>query len=154
LDVEVVTGAVPADVDPLPRQVVFAAKTIRETFSAALERAGGSLGTWIVLGALSDQGPISQKVLGSRAHVDGATVTHHVDRAEARGLVRRSVDPDDRRVRRLELTPEGEALHETLYKVARDFEQAALAGIDAADRERLRSTLAAIVANVESAARA
>ena len=77
-------------------------------FEQALEGAGGSLGTWIVLSAVSDEvGFISHRIVARRAHVDGATITYHVDRAERLGLVVREVDPDDRRVKRLRLTPAG-----------------------------------------------
>src|SRR5438105_137608 len=93
---------------PLGRELVFTAKDVRVAFEETLERAGGSLGIWIVLNAISDEGFVSQSILASRAHVDGATITYHVDRAEKLGLVTRAVDPSDRRGPRLRLTPEGE----------------------------------------------
>src|SRR5947209_8143181 len=92
---------------PLGRQLVFTAKALREAFEEELEAAGGSLGAWIVLNGLSDEGLVSQTVLASHAHVEGATITHHIDRLEALGLVRRRPDAADRRVRRVELTPAG-----------------------------------------------
>src|SRR5690242_9753547 len=94
--------------EPLGRQVVFAGRAIQEAFAAALVDAGGSLATWVVLSALSDVGIVSQAVLASHVHLEGATITHHVDRLESAGLLHRRLDPDDRRVRRLELTPAGE----------------------------------------------
>lgn len=136
--------------EPLGRQLVFTAKALREGFERALEEAGGSLGVWVVLNALSDEGFISQKVLAGRAHVDGATITHHVDRVEALGLVRRQVDPEDRRVRRLELTPDGARLHRRLLAVALDFEAGALADLDEADLSALREILGKIRANVDA----
>src|SRR5690349_19138542 len=76
---------------PLGREIVFAGKEIREAFEDALARAGASLGTWIVLSALSRGGLVPQKVLASHVHIDGATMTHHIDRLEEQGLVRRLV---------------------------------------------------------------
>ena len=75
-------------VEPLGRQLVFTAKAMREAFEDALTAAGGSLGTWIVLSALSDVGCMSQAALASHVHLEGATITHQIDRLEAAGLVR------------------------------------------------------------------
>jgi MarR family transcriptional regulator for hemolysin len=137
-----------AQQQPLGRLIVFTAKALREHFELELARAGGSLGTWVVLNAISDEGFISQKALASRAHVDGATITHHVDRAEALGLVRRQVDPKDRRVRRLELTAEGKRLYRRLVAVTRDAEDWLFAGLDEQQRDELRRSLETIRDNL------
>jgi DNA-binding MarR family transcriptional regulator len=62
------------------------------------------------------------RAMGELAEVlscDASNVTGIVDRLEARGLVERRVVPDDRRVKRLVLTPEGAALwqahHERVF---------------------------------------
>lgn len=136
------------EVEPLGRDLVFTAKEIREAFEDTMAQAGGSLGTWIVLNAISDDGFISHTILASRAHVDGATITYHVDRAEKLGLVTREVDPDDRRVKRLRLTPEGERVHKDLWRAARAFEAQVMAGITDAEQTRLRRTLAKLRANL------
>ena len=128
---------------------MFTAKDVRVAFEETLERAGGSLGIWIVLNAISDEGFVSQSILASRAHVDGATITYHVDRAEKLGLVTREVDPSDRRVRRLRLTPEGEQLSARLWDAARAFEAQVFAGITAAEQARVKRTLAKIRANLD-----
>jgi MarR family transcriptional regulator, transcriptional regulator for hemolysin len=135
--------------EPLGRQLVFTAKAMREAFEDVLERTGASLGTWIVLNALSDTGIVSQSVLASHVRLEGATITHHVDRLEELGLVRRRLDPDDRRVRRLELTAAGQKLHEKLLAAAKEFETAVLAGLDAKERAALREALARISSNLE-----
>src|SRR5689334_16879997 len=100
--------------EPAGRHVVFTGKAVSEAFASALVEAGGSLATWVVLSALSDVGIVSQAALASHVHLEGATITHHVDRLEAAGLVQRRLDPNDRRVRRLELTSAGEELHTRL----------------------------------------
>ncbi len=127
---------------------MIAAKDVREAIDAALARAGGSLGIWIVLNAISDEGVASQSLLASREHVDGATITYHVDRAEKLGLVRREVDRDDRRVKGLRLTPKGSRLHERLLAAAAAFDAEMCAGISHAEQARLRQTLAKIRANL------
>lgn len=51
-----------------------------------------------------------QTWLGCRSALDRTTITGVVDRLEARGLIRREVDPSNRRARLLYPLPEGEAL--------------------------------------------
>ena len=54
--------------------------------------------------------PLSMGELADRLFCDASNVTGIVDRLEARGLVERQPDPDDRRVRRLVLTATGQEL--------------------------------------------
>src|SRR5215475_5139889 len=133
-------------VEPLGRQLVFTAKAMREAFEATLAAAGGSLGTWVVLSALSDIGCMSQAALATYVHLEGATITHHVDRLEAAGLVRRQLDPGDRRVRMLELTEAGADLHGRLLAAVIELQQRVLAGLSVETRESLREALAVIQA--------
>jgi MarR family transcriptional regulator for hemolysin len=138
----------PPDAEPVGRKLVFTAKALREEFERGLAEAGGSLGTWLVLNAVSDQGFISQTALAGRWHVDGATITHHVDRVEAKGLVKRVVDPADRRVRRLELTPEGKRLYRRLVAVATELDAALFEGVADRDRAALERVLEQMRANL------
>jgi MarR family transcriptional regulator for hemolysin len=134
--------------EPLGRHLVFTAKALREAFEETLAAAGGSLGTWVVLSALSDEGIVSQTVLAGHVHVEGATITHHIDRLEGLGLVRRQADPADRRVRRIELTPAGARLHRKLLAAAKEFEAAATAGLTEQQRTEFSRILDLIQANL------
>jgi MarR family transcriptional regulator, transcriptional regulator for hemolysin len=134
--------------EPLGRTLVFTAKAMREAFEAALASAGGSLGTWVVLSALSDLDFVSQAALASHVHLEGATITHHIDRLEAAGLVRRRVDANDRRARRLELTQAGSELHERLLAAVTALEHTALGGLSGEDRETLQRHLETIQGNL------
>jgi len=141
-----VASAVPFH--PVGRHLVFTAKAIRDAFEDMLRASGASLGVWVVLNALSEQDVVSQKDLATHAHLDGATITHHIDRLEQRGLVRRAMDPADRRVRRIEATPEGVLLHEQLVAAAQEFERTVFAGVTEPERERLRKVLDRIDSNL------
>jgi DNA-binding MarR family transcriptional regulator len=71
------------------------------------------------LDALKNLGaPCSQRELAQCLHFDASNVTDIVDRLEERGLVQRTIDPNDRRVRRLVLTPEGEEVRAKLLEQA------------------------------------
>jgi MarR family transcriptional regulator for hemolysin len=144
-----VTGE-PQVVEPLGRQLVFTAKVMRSAFEGALVAAGGSLGTWIVLGALTDVGCVTQAALASHVHLEGATITHHVDRLEAAGLVTRRLDPADRRVRMLELTEAGAELHARLLSAVVELQRTVMAGLDPADRAAIARGLGVIQANLAS----
>jgi DNA-binding MarR family transcriptional regulator len=63
-----------------------------------------------VLQTLADQPGIDQRTLARVVSFDTSTIGGVIDRLEARGLLTRSLSPEDRRVRLLHLTPEGEAL--------------------------------------------
>lgn len=135
-------------VEPLGRQLVFTAKAMREAFEDTLTAAGGSLGTWIVLSALSEVGCMSQTSLASHVHLEGATITHHIDRLETAGLVLRQLDPDDRRVRRLELTDAGTELHGRLLAAVIELQRHVLAGLGRPERAALKETLETIQSNL------
>lgn len=66
--------------------------------------------------------PLSMGELADRLFCDASNVTGIVDRLEARGLVERQPDPDDRRVRRLVLTDAGKELGRAHHdRVFEDF---------------------------------
>jgi MarR family transcriptional regulator for hemolysin len=138
-------------IEPVGRQLVFTAKAMREAFEDALAAAGGSLPSWLVLHTLADLGYVNQAALASHVHLEGATITHHIDRLEAAGLVRRVLDPTDRRVRKIELTPAGAELHARMLAEAIRLQDVVLAGLTAEDRAALAHYLAVIQANLASA---
>lgn len=63
-----------------------------------------------VLHTLNAQPGIDQRTLASAVALDTSTTAGVVDRLEARGLMQRSASAQDKRVRLLTLTAEGEAL--------------------------------------------
>ena len=117
-------------------------------FEVALTRAGGSLGSWIVLSAVAEVHGMTQAALASHARLEGATITHHVDRLEVAGLVRRMPDPADRRVRRLELTPAGAELHARMMEEAIRLQTVVMAGLGDEEKTALRHALETIQANL------
>ena len=134
--------------EPLGRQLVFTAKAMREAFEATLVRAGGSLGSWIVMSAIAEVHGMSQAALASHAHLEGATITHHVDRLEKAGLVRRVLDPADRRVRRLELTPAVVELHAHMMTAVIQLQTAVMAGLRQDEKDVMSRCLELIQANL------
>ena len=105
---------------------------------------GGSLQQWLVLRILAEEPQVSQRELAERLLVSAPTVTHHIDRLEASGLLRRARDTSDRRVVRVDLTPAGAQRRAELEAVAdaTDAEVRSLLGpADAETLHRLLTTL-------------
>ena len=65
---------------------------------------------WAALARLAEEGAASQNHLGRMTAMDPATVQGVIRRLEARGLIDREPDPDDRRRTRLKLSADGAAL--------------------------------------------
>lgn len=88
------------------------------------------------------QEAVPMRDLADRLHCDASNVTGIVDRLEERGLMRREVDPDDRRRRRLVITDEGAELSGELRdRVVADHP---LLALDDADLTTLHGILMAV----------
>lgn len=61
-------------------------------------------------------GPRAMGMLADHLHTDASNITGMADRLEARGLIERRPQPDDRRVKQLALTPHGLKLIEKLVQ--------------------------------------
>jgi MarR family transcriptional regulator, organic hydroperoxide resistance regulator len=69
-----------------------------------------------VLHLLEPRRPLPMSRLADTLSCDASNVTGLVDRMESRGLVRRRVSPEDRRVKVLQLTPTGARLRTQLLR--------------------------------------
>jgi len=136
------------DDEPLSRQIVMTAKTIRQHFEDALSREGVSLATWVVLNGVERGRWSSQTGLAKELRIEGATVTRHLDRLERDGLVNRSRDPEDRRQISVQLSPAGKTLHRRLRAVARRLDDRVCDGLSDGDRADLQLVLERIRSNV------
>lgn len=101
----------------------------------------------MALGVLGQGGPLRMSDLAGRLGIGQSAVTPVVDRLEARGLARRTRSAADRRVWRVELTPEGEQVFAEEDAVYRQVAAAMLAPLDAGER----ATLAALLEKVTAA---
>ena len=104
--------------DPLARRLVLTAKSMRAHFEAVLDAEGAALTFWLVLRELAQQDNVSQRQLAQRLSVEAPTLTRHLDRMVAEGLVTRTRDDVDRRITRIALTATGRRMHERLLGVA------------------------------------
>jgi DNA-binding MarR family transcriptional regulator len=85
-------------------------RRIKRELEATLVEQGLTHGEWQVLTNLFHEGEpycSSPGELASGLELSSGAMTNRLDRLEARGLVRRRPDPDDRRAVQVELTQEG-----------------------------------------------
>src|SRR5829696_339530 len=94
--------------EPIGRALASTQKVVTREFERQLAEAGGSQPTWLILLALKQQAWRTQQEIAASVGIEGATLTHHLDRLAKAGLIDRARDPDDKRAVRVELTPAGE----------------------------------------------
>jgi MarR family transcriptional regulator for hemolysin len=143
------TGA-PAE-EPIGLYVTRTSKSLSREFDAALAEHGGSLPTWLVLASLEGGMRTSQRSIAASVGVEGPTLTHHLGRMEAEGLVVRARDPQNRRVHQVELTGAGHARFAELLDVVRRFDARLREGFTDDELLTLRQLLGRLAANVGAA---
>jgi MarR family transcriptional regulator for hemolysin len=136
-------------VEPIGLQVTRTAKVLSRAFDDALAEAGGSLPTWLVLVSLKNKVPGAQRELADAVGIEGPTLTHHLNRMEAAGLVTRRRDPENRRVHLVELTADGEALFRRLRAAVTAFDGELRQGISENQLATLRRLLGRLRSNAE-----
>src|SRR5579859_1966371 len=122
---------------PIGLRLSQAARTVSRAFDEALAQAGGSLPAWLILLNLKIRKPGNQRELAEAVGVREATLTHHLNAMDARGLISRTRDPANRRVHVVELTEAGEAMFARLQQTAVAFDARLRAGLAEADLDRL-----------------
>jgi len=91
----------------------------------------------------------SQEELSAHMGLDKTTVAHAVKSLVEKGYVQRSRDDADRRVYRLSLTPDGQALHRSLGEVFDEWGEGLFEGFSAAELTRLERVFERLAANAE-----
>jgi MarR family transcriptional regulator, transcriptional regulator for hemolysin len=91
----------------------------------------------------------NQSQMAEALGITGATLTHHLNAMERQGLVRRWRDDSNRRVQRVELTPEGEAMFERLRGAALAHDARLREGFSEDELAQLAELLDRLKASVE-----
>ncbi len=132
---------------PIGLRLSQAARTVSRAFDEVLAQAGGSLPAWLILLNLKIRKPGKQGELAEAVGVREATLTHHLNAMDARGLISRTRDSANRRVQVVELTEAGEAMFARLQQAAVAFDARLRAGLAEADLDRLGDLLGRLAAN-------
>lgn len=119
-----------------------AARALARRFDEALRPASLTSGQFSLMMALNRPQPPTLGQVAALLAMDRTTLTAALKPLERRGLVSVTVDPEDRRSRRLSLTQEGSRLLAAAVPVWRSTHEAVDALLP--DPERLRQDLKAI----------
>lgn len=94
--------------------------------------------------------PPSVKELAEAMQVEGPHATRQVQRLVGRGLAEKTVDPEDRRVARITLTPEGIELIDRYHAVIKSWMREAVSGWPAEDRRQVCTLVTRWVDDIEA----
>ena len=123
------------------------ARVVERAFDEALGEAGGTLPVWLILLNLKIRKPANQRELAEAVGVREATLTHHLNAMDARGLVTRTRDAANRRVQVVALTEAGEVAFARQRDTAIAFDAKLRAGLADADLATLSTLLGHLAAN-------
>lgn len=104
---------------------------------------------WTILLSIKTRRLGSQRELADAVGIRGATLTHHLNAMEAEGLLTRRADPNNRRIRHVELTRAGESLFDQLRAAVVAFDRQLRNDSTEAELASFRRVLARLRDNVE-----
>ena len=133
----------PKDVDDfiIVRAVTFANAIQRIMMRDVLKDEDLPLLEWRLLFCLARFGDCHMASIIEKTSFDPAHCSRAASALEAKGLIERSVDPDDNRRRVMRLTPSGQATFERIWPNARDLVKSVKNGLSEEDFEKFKALL-------------
>jgi DNA-binding MarR family transcriptional regulator len=125
--------------------------SIAQAADRRLESKGITHAQWAALFMLQRSRASTVAELARETHSDPGAMTRLLDRLEAKGFCRRQRCTDDRRVVRVELTPEGEVAAQEVPVVLAQVLNEHLAGFSKTEWSQLKDMLKRMVANGDAA---
>jgi len=111
---------------------------------------GLSQARWLVLLHLSRFKELpTQRELAQSVGVEGPTLARLLDSLEAQGLVNRQAVLEDRRAKKIALSPQARPLIEQIEAISSQLREELFAGIDEDELRRCQQVHARILANLE-----
>ena len=140
---------------PLERDFAFllndVARMIRTLADQEARRFGMTRAQWGVLFRLERSEGLKQSELAELLEIQPITLTRLIDRLCDNGLIERRSDPNDRRAKRLFLTPAARPLLDRLNKLSTDMMTRVLEGVDRKAIEAMTGQFAGIKENIRRA---
>jgi MarR family transcriptional regulator, transcriptional regulator for hemolysin len=106
---------------------------------------------WAVLARLDRFEGLKQTALAEMLDLQPISLTRLLDGLADNGLIERRPDPDDRRAKRLFLTPAARPLLERLTALGEDLMETALTGLTPSDVDALLGRLTTVKENLRKA---
>jgi MarR family transcriptional regulator, transcriptional regulator for hemolysin len=135
---------------PIGLRLTRTSRAVTQAFERAMAQAGGSVSTWQVLLLVRSANWDTQSEMAEQLGITGATLTHHLNALERKGLVRRWREDNNRRVQRVELTDEGVELFSRLREVARRHDRLLRSQLSDEEVEQLGALLERLEAGVQA----
>jgi DNA-binding MarR family transcriptional regulator len=127
------------------------ARLVREAFDQRLAVLDLNLTQASLLGYVAEFGPTTQTRLADRLGIGRAAIGSVVDALEARGLVERHRDPEDRRVWQVVITEAGRELVAQVEDVDRQLRGELRHGIGREERQALAWVMTRLQQNLHAA---
>ncbi len=140
---------------PIEREVAFnindVARLLRTYADQRARDFGMTRAQWAVLARVERSEGLKQCELADTLDLQPITLTRLIDRLCDSGLIERRSDPEDRRAKRLYLTPAARPVLDGLARLGKDIMATVLAGIEPAAVEQLLAHLLALKTNLRGA---
>ena len=117
-------------------------------FDRRAQEHGLTRSQWQVLAHLWRDDGLQQKALAEQMDITAITLTGLLDRLERDGWVTRKEEPQDRRAKRVYLTPKVEPVMANIRKLAREVRQHATQGLNKAEQQQLLDLLVRVRSNL------
>lgn len=131
--------------------LVHVCKLYRAQSEALLRAHGLHAGQDLFLMSVWQEEGVTQSQLASQMDVQPATLTNMLHRLSAAHLAERKPDPQDQRVWRVYLTPQGRELQSRLHEVWTEMERRLSIGLSDAEGTMLRQLLVRVSRNLVQA---
>jgi len=125
-------------------------RLMHKRFDERARSVGATRAQWKTLVTLARNEGMNQGSLAELLEVEPITLCRMIDRLEESGLVERRRDPADRRAWLIYLTQAAQPVIAKLRTYADDMSDAALDGLDAAERDALTASLERIRDNLSA----
>ena len=125
------------------------ARLLRTEFDRRVRDFGLTRSQWLALTRIYRQPGCTQSELAETMEMEKGSAGRLIDRLEDNGFVVREADPADRRVKRIHLTPEAEAIERTMRRIARQTIHEALGDLEEAERDKAVELLITVKARLQ-----
>jgi MarR family transcriptional regulator for hemolysin len=139
----------------LNREFAFSLNDVARMLRTYADHKGSQLGItraqWVVLVRLDRFEGLKQSELADMLDLQPITLTRLLDKLCESGLIERRADPNDRRAKRLYLTPAARPMLARLGDLGEDLMATALAGVEREAVEKMVAQLAIVKENLRRA---
>jgi len=140
---------------PIEREVAFnisdVARLLRTYADQRAREFGMTRAQWAVLARVERSEGLKQCELAEVLDLQPITLTRLIDRLCDGGLIERRSDPDDRRAKRLYLTPAARPVLDGLTRLGKDMMATVLSGIEPTAIDQLLAHLLTLKTNLRDA---